>query len=197
MTPATTARQPTALKLWETVSRKLVADGSPWLKVWAEQVRLPDGRVIDPFYSIEMPDFVVIFPVSAEGNVLTIWHYKHGPRRVNLGLPAGLVTPGEQPAVTARRELLEETGYEAADIEALGAFSVDGNRGCGRGHAFLARGLELRARPTQDDLEEIVLDWMTPAALRQALQSGKVATMGAATGIALGLLHINKGTSST
>ena len=185
-----------SLALWETLSRRLLADAAPWLKLWAEKVRLPDGRVVDPFYSIEQPDFVVIFPVSPERKILTMWHYKHGPRRINLALPAGAVAPGEAPETAAGRELLEETGYVGRQLVSLGAFSLDANRGCGRGHVYVASDVQLRGRPTHDDLEEIVLDWMTPSALHHALLSGEVATMDAATGIAMGLLHLNERVAS-
>jgi ADP-ribose pyrophosphatase len=181
-----------SLRLWETLSRRLLADATPWLELWAETVRLPDGRVIDPFYAIEQPDFVVVFPVSSDRKILTIWHYKHGPRRINLGLPAGAVAPGEAPEIAAGRELLEETGYVGRQLVPLGAFSLDANRGSGRGHVYVASDVQLRARPTHDDLEEIVVEWMTPAALHQALLSGEVATMDAATGIAMGLLHLGE-----
>lgn len=47
------------LRPWEIVRRKKLVDASPWLQLWIETGRLPDGRVIDDFYSLDMPDFVV------------------------------------------------------------------------------------------------------------------------------------------
>ena len=192
MTPKPPAPRPPSLGLWETLSRRLLADATPWLKLWAETLRLPDGRIIEPFYSIDQPDFAVVFPVSSDRKVLTIWHYRHGPRRITLGLPSGSVAPGEAPEIAAARELLEETGHVGRQLVSLGAFSLDGNRGCGRGHVYVANDVEMRAQPTHDDLEEIVLEWMTPAALHQALLSGQVGTMDAAAGIAMGLLHLGE-----
>jgi hypothetical protein len=45
---------------WETVARYEVADRRPWLRLWSEDVRLPDGQIIDGFSTIEMPDYAVI-----------------------------------------------------------------------------------------------------------------------------------------
>ncbi|GAC1588439.1 MAG: NUDIX hydrolase [Polyangiales bacterium] len=180
------------LACWETLEKSLVADASPWLKLFRERVRLPDGRTIDEFYTIEQRDFVAIFAMSGDEQVLTLWHYKHGPRRVNLGIPAGIIEPGESAESAARRELREETGFEAQDWVKLGAFSVDGNRGCGAAHLFVARDLTKQGEPTFDDLEETRLEWMSTPELATHLFNGDVATLGAAATISTGLLWLRR-----
>jgi ADP-ribose pyrophosphatase len=175
------------LHVWEVMHRRQVVNAAPWLQLWVETVRLPDGRLINDYYTLEQADFVAIFALAEAHRVLGIWHYKHGPRRVNLGLPAGYVMLGESPLLAARRELREETGYQADSWQLLGSFTVDGNRGCGQAHIYLARGLHVVADPDPDDLEEIRLELLSLHDLRLYLQAGKVATLGAAAAIALGL----------
>jgi len=175
------------LQCWEIVHRQQVVDASPWLRLWTETVRLPDGRLVSDYYRVEQPDYVVVFALTKAEQVVSLWRYKHGPRRVNLGLPAGYVMQGEPPLMAARRELLEETGYQADTWQHLGSVTVDGNRGCGRAHLYLARGLHAVAEPDPDDLEEMQIELIKLHELIQHLQTGEVATLGAAAAIALGL----------
>ena len=65
-------------RLWQVNDKRLVLDRSPWLKVWDEQVQLPDGTVIDGWVRLEMPRYVLIFAVTEEGVVPFFRHYKHG-----------------------------------------------------------------------------------------------------------------------
>ena len=80
---------------WRIRRRHLVLQADPWLKVWSEDLTLPDGREIDEFFNVEMPDYVVIVAITADGQIVTERGYKHGPRRVCISLPAGFVEPGE------------------------------------------------------------------------------------------------------
>jgi ADP-ribose pyrophosphatase len=82
---------------------------------------------------------------------------------------------------------LEETGYHAESWQHLGSFAVDGNRGAGQAHIYLAQQLRVVASPNPDDLEEIKIDLVNLSDLKQHLQNGSVATLGAATAIAIGL----------
>lgn len=84
------------LREWQVLKRELVLDCPPWLSLWRETIRLPDGREIDDYYQLEQRDYVVI-AAWQNGKVLGLWRYKHGPRRVNLGLPAGIVKPMRMP----------------------------------------------------------------------------------------------------
>jgi ADP-ribose pyrophosphatase len=178
------------MKPWEIIRREELVDASPYLRVYRETVRLENGRLVDDYYTIDQPDFVVIFALISPGEILGIRHYKHGAKRINLGLPAGYVEEGESPLHAARRELLEETGYRAGAWQPLGSYVVDGNRGCGHVHVFSARDLTPQQVADPDDLETISLETIPLEQLPGMLADGEVATMGAAIGIALGLLEL-------
>lgn len=174
------------LECWKTINRQELVNAKPYLSLWVEEVRLPDGRTVSDFYTVEQPDHVVIFALDEEERVIGLWHYKHGPRRVNLGFPAGYLTPGEDALDAAQRELFEETGYRSDAWQHLGTFTVDGNRGNGQGHYFLARGARQTAVADPDDLEEIRVELIKLSDLNSLL-SGSVATLDAAAMIGLAL----------
>jgi ADP-ribose pyrophosphatase len=159
---------------WRVRQRQLVLKADPWLRVWREDLRLPDGRDVDRFFTIEMPDYVVIVATTTDDHILTLRGYKHGPRRVCTSLPAGFIEAGEAPLDAARRELLEETGYTAERWESLGSFVNDGNRGGGSGHLFLARGAVPVAEPNSGDLERVTIEHRTLADLLHAAAQGDI-----------------------
>ena len=81
-------KQPKAyerLRVWRVLRRELVLNCQPWLALWREKIRLPDGREIDDYYQIEQRDYVLI-AAWQNGKVFGLCRYKHGPRRINLGL---------------------------------------------------------------------------------------------------------------
>jgi ADP-ribose pyrophosphatase len=117
-------------------------------------VDLPDGRRIDDFYQIAMPDYVSVFAETVEGRLLLLRQYRHGARRICLNFPGGRVEPGEAPLAAAQRELLEETGYVGAVWTALGSFVTQANQRCQTAHLFRASGCRPRQRAESGDLEE-------------------------------------------
>jgi len=83
-----------------------------------------DEQRFEHFY-IESPvNGVAIVALMPNGQVLLTRHYRHAIRQVIYDLPAGHLTPGEDPLAGARRELEEETGFRAGRIESLGAYSL-------------------------------------------------------------------------
>ncbi len=178
------------IKPWEVLSRQLLLDRWPWLRVSAEHVRLPNGHEIPDFYRIDMPDWAQVFAVSADGHVMMIEHYKHGAQMMSLELPAGYLDGSEAPEVGARRELREETGVEADDWLALGRYFIDGNRGCGGSHVFLARGARQVTEPQRESSEIMTQQWLSLDEVRAALLGGRIRNMSTvgAVGLALALL---------
>lgn len=172
---------------WQTLSRRELLDARPWLRVWAEDLRLPDGRIVEGFYTLEMPGYVQIVALTRDDQVVVVRQYKHGVGREGLHLPAGYVEPGEDPLHTASRELLEETGYEAEEWRFLGSFVTDGNRGSGTAHIYLARDARHVAAPDSHDLEQMEILLMPLDDLTSAVTRGEVPLLStlAALGAAL------------
>ena len=179
------------MKPWHILTSTALLDRLPWLRVWQDHVRLPNGVEIPDFYRIEMPDWVQIFALTDDGRVPMVEHYKHGGGMDSLELPAGYMEPDETPEQAARRELHEETGVEAVDWRYLGRYFLDGNRGCGASHIFLARGARQTAAPHLDAGEVMRLRWLTLAEVRAAWLGGGIHNLGilAGVGLALGVME--------
>jgi ADP-ribose pyrophosphatase len=100
------------------VSSEQVFDGV-LLKVYRDAVRLPDGSKGAREY-IRHPGAVAIVPLFDDGKLLLERQFRYPHRREFIEVPAGKLEPGEPPLDTAKRELLEETGYAAAQWTRLG-----------------------------------------------------------------------------
>jgi ADP-ribose pyrophosphatase len=85
------------------------------LRVRVDEVTLPSGRT-SVREVVEHQGSVVIVPVTPDNQVILIRQFRHATGRILLELPAGLIDPGEEILATARRELREETGYEAGSL---------------------------------------------------------------------------------
>jgi ADP-ribose pyrophosphatase len=181
---------------WVVESSTSILRREPWLEVFEEHIRLPDGRRVDDFYTIQLRNFVVVAPLTEGGELVVVSHYRHGPRRVTQSLPAGFVEGSESPAEAARRELLEETGYVSDQWQPLGSYVVDGNRRCGIEHVFLATGVRRVAEPTMDDLAEATVELITVDDAVEKLWRGDISELASASGIALALLRQSESTKS-
>lgn len=172
---------------WQTLNTQDLYIAEPWLKLSMEQVKLPDGRVVEDYYRIQLQDYAVIFAQLPDDRVILINQYKHGVGKASLTLPGGGLAPGESPLVAAQRELLEETGYEAEHWRSLPRFITSANYRCSEGHIFVAQNARKVAEPNSGDLEEMEIVLLPPQDLIQAVQQGQVVVLGALAAIALAL----------
>lgn len=162
---------------WKVRDRREVLDARPFFSVAVEDVELPDGRRIGDYWQIDMGQFACVFPVLEDGRVMVFRHYRHGPRKVCLTFPGGQIDPGETPLAAAKRELMEELGFEAARWIPLGGYVINANQGCGMAHLFRAEGCRRVAAPDAGDLEDLTEAPMTLDELFAEARAGGFAIM--------------------
>lgn len=175
---------------WDTLSSTVLVDASPRLRLSQDRVRLPDDRVIDDYYRLEIPDFTAVFARDESGRVITLRQYKYALGRESLTFPGGQVEPGEDPLLCAKRELIEETGFVAPWWTSLGSFVVNGNLGAGHGHFYLAVDACEVGAPHSGDLENMTVEFMDIREVEQRLLDGDVGLLNHAAMIGLALSRI-------
>lgn len=178
------------MQQWKTLARQVVWDQSDFMTVELHTVGLPDGHVISGWPWVIAPDYVNVVALTEEGWFLCFRQTKYGIEGESLAPVGGYLEPGEEPQSAAQRELLEETGYEARDWVPLGSYRVDGNRGVGMAHFYLARGARRVAPAIADDLEEQELLLLDRGEIELAVESGRFKLVAWAAIMALALLHL-------
>ena len=178
------------MKPWKTRNRRTILEQRPWLVVENHTVELPDGRLIPDWPWIVTPDYVNVVAVTADERFLCFRQVKYGLDGVTLSIVGGFVEEGEEPLRAARRELLEETGYEATDWIPLGSYRVDPNRGVAMGHLYLARQARYVTPRNADDLEEQELILLTRAQIEMALAQAEFKVLAWAASVAMALRQL-------
>ena len=128
------------------------------------KLRLPN-RVEAELECIRHPGGALAVPVTSDGQLILIRQYRFAIATRLLEFPAGTVEVEEDPAVTVKREIEEETGYRAHSWQYIGRFPLAPGYSDEYIHTFLAKDLEkLSNPPLQDEDEDIEVVMMSPEA---------------------------------
>jgi len=158
---------------WRVLETRQLFAAPPWIRVEAQRVALPDGRQVEDFHRVVMPDYALLFAETEDGRALVLRQYKHGVGSVSLTFPAGTFNAGEDALGCARRELMEETGYEPGALRFLGRYVTHANAFTNAAHLFHATGCRKVAEADSGDLEEMELLLMTRDELFAAAARGE------------------------
>lgn len=120
-----------------------------------------NGEIKGDFFVVDAPDWIIAIPViindEGEECFLMVRQYRHGSDCITLEFPAGMVDPGEDPVETAKRELLEETGYCCNKIQELGVLNPNPAFMNNRSYTYLAEDLTYVTRQQLDEHE--LIEW--------------------------------------
>lgn len=148
---------------WEELKTEhLVQD--EWIDFRRSVYRYPDGRIFEPFYSYSRRDYVVIVASDEDGNYLCVRQFRQGIREVTTEFPAGGIERvsgqeygsaeyAETALEAAKRELLEETGYESSEWKHL--LTIPSNATIADNYAsiFTARNCRKKSSQSLDETE--------------------------------------------
>jgi 8-oxo-dGTP pyrophosphatase MutT (NUDIX family) len=135
---------------------------------------IPGGEEARDFYVLHAPDWINIIPLTNDRRVVLVRQFRHGIEDFTLEIPGGMCDEGEAPIDAARREMREESGYEAREIVPLGWVhpnpAIQGN-GC---HSFLASSAYEAGPPDPDPNEQFEVTTVPIAEIPKLIEEGRI-----------------------
>ena len=123
------------------------------MKLRRDEVCLPNG-IVTVREVVDHPGAVAIVPLLDNKNVILVKQYRYAVRDTLWEVPAGTIESGEEPLACARRELVEETGYEADSFEFLFKCYLAPGYSSEQINVYLAK--KLHSRSAKNDEDEII-----------------------------------------
>lgn len=170
---------------WEIVHVEHLAQDC-WMDLRKVAYKLPDGKVFEPFYTYSRRDFVIIVARDTMGRYICVKQFRPGLNEVTTEFVAGgLEAVGdkkfmagdpeityEDPLDAAKRELLEETGYQSKEWKFV--FKVPSNATLSDNYAYIyfADHCEKVSVQELDDTEFLNVELYTEEELRKLIYSG-------------------------
>ncbi len=129
------------------------------------------------FYVIEAPAWVNIIPLTRDRKVVMVRQYRHGISDFTLEIPGGMVDPEDpNPAAAARREMVEETGFDGDSVIALGKVNPNPAIQPNFCYSFFAPNVHAIGGPyaNPDGSEETEVTVVPLASIKDLIASGKI-----------------------
>ena len=169
--------------IWEELSREHIIQDE-WIDFRRSSYRYPDGRVFSPYYSYSRRDYTVIVASDAEGRYLCVRQFRQGIKEVTTEFPAGGIertdgreygnsSAAEDALECAKRELLEETGYESEDWTHLLTVPSNATISNNYAHVFMARNCRKAGEQHLDETEYLNVVMLTAEEIERLIHSGR------------------------
>jgi ADP-ribose pyrophosphatase len=179
------------LRMWKTISKKTILRHSKFLTVESHVIKLPDGEIIPDWPWLIIPSAAIVLAVTDDQKFLCFRQTKYAIEGTSLAPVGGMLEQNEMPLDAAKRELLEEMGYEASDWIDLGGYILEPNRGIATMYLFLALNAKQVTRPNSDDLEDQVLLFLSRNEIENALKAGEFKVLAWSAVVAMSLNYLN------
>jgi ADP-ribose pyrophosphatase len=143
------------------------------------------------FYVIDFPNWVQVLPITPEDQVVMVRQYRHGCGEVLLELPGGLIDNEDgNPEESAKRELLEETGYAAEEFVLITKTYPQPAVLSNMGLTYLARNARKIAEPQPDAAEDIEVCLVKLEKIPKMIRNGELKHSQSIMGLSLYLLLV-------
>jgi 8-oxo-dGDP phosphatase len=156
---------------WRTFGERTVYE-DPWVWLGQVDIEVPGG---ERFWHdvIRLHRGALMVLLDDHDRVLMLWRHRFVPDRWGWELPGGLVDTDEEPSDAAARELEEETGYRAGDVEYIGSFQPTPSMVDAERFMFIGTNPERTGEPT--DLSEAArVEWIPLDSVPQMIDEGEI-----------------------
>lgn len=126
------------------------------------------------FAVLDAPDWVNVLPLTPDNDVILVEQYRYGIEKPTLELPGGVCDAGEKPIETAKRELLEETGFYSDEIHSLGKVSSNPAMLTNYTHFYVAKNCIKNGHQELDEHERIHVHIMPVQKFLEMVKSGEI-----------------------
>ena len=159
------------IKKWKTISEEIVFK-HPRITLAEDTVILPDGNTTKYLKFKGNQDVATVIAIRDDRSILLQREYSHPTGEVLYRFPGGSVGKGENLAIAANRELMEESGIRG-DLKLIGSYYSDDRRSKSKTHVFVATNLQ-RAALLPDAEEFIENDWYSERTIETMLTKGEL-----------------------
>lgn len=178
---------------WTVSDREVVFSARRW-QVERSARSKPGEPTKHEFFTLRMPHFVVAAPVTRDAHVVMVRQFRHGAEVFTLELPGGLLDAHElDHAAAARREMLEETGYDAPALEPIGVVHPNPALLNNRCFFFVARDAAVVSSQQLETTEDATVELVPLADLDRLVREGHVSNALMIAGLRLLQLHLARG----
>lgn len=126
-----------------------------WFIARADSCKMPDGRIVEPYYVLEFPNWCNVLVVTEDEKIVMVRQYRHAAQQTTLEMPGGVIDKGETAEEAAVREIREETGYAVGELHFLYKTSPNPATNNNTAHLFLATGCKKLHSQHFDPFEEM------------------------------------------
>lgn len=158
-------------KPWKVIKSKCLIK-TPWIALFHKSFKLPNGKILKDYYTLEQKDSVVIVALNDRDQIFLIKEFERGIMKPGYKFPSGSINKGEKPLDAAKRELLEETGYQGHFIK-IGSFDVEPGLMARKATVFLVRNLK-KTKPQPGVFELFESEWRPINKVKNLIDSGKI-----------------------
>ena len=170
---------------WEEISTEHIVQDE-WIDFRRSAFRFPDGSIYEPYYTYSRRNYVVIVASDTDGKYLMVRQFRQGIRKVTIEFPAGGIErkdgkqyggeddlSGEDALAAAKRELLEETGYESDEWTHLLTLPSNATIADNYAHLYLARNCRKVSEQSLDAMEFLNVEKMTGKEIESLIEKGE------------------------
>jgi 8-oxo-dGTP pyrophosphatase MutT (NUDIX family) len=146
-----------------------------WFIARADKCAFPDGRIIEPYYVLEFPNWCNVVLVTEDEKIVMVQQYRHAIQQTTIELPGGVIDGNETAEVAAIREVKEETGYNITHIQLLYKTAPNPATNNNFAYFFLAKASKEIAQQHFDAFEDLEVLLFSKEEILNMIENSQIA----------------------